>query len=43
MMFGDFATALPLVQAGKLRALGVSTAQRVGAGAGNSAVGRSRA
>jgi tripartite-type tricarboxylate transporter receptor subunit TctC len=30
MMFGDFATALPLVQAGKLRALGVSTAQRVG-------------
>jgi tripartite-type tricarboxylate transporter receptor subunit TctC len=31
MMFGDFATALPLVRAGKLRALGVSTAQRVGA------------
>ncbi len=31
MMFGDFATALPLIQAGKLRALGVSTAQRVGA------------
>jgi tripartite-type tricarboxylate transporter receptor subunit TctC len=30
MMFGDFATALPLVKAGKLRALGVSTAQRVG-------------
>jgi tripartite-type tricarboxylate transporter receptor subunit TctC len=30
MMFGDFATALPLVRAGKLRALGVSTAQRVG-------------
>ncbi len=29
MMFADFATALPLVQAGKLRALGVSTAQRV--------------
>jgi tripartite-type tricarboxylate transporter receptor subunit TctC len=31
MMFGDFATALPLVRVGKLRALGVSTAQRVGA------------
>lgn len=30
MTFGDFATALPLVRAGKLRALGVSTAQRVG-------------
>jgi tripartite-type tricarboxylate transporter receptor subunit TctC len=30
MMFGDFATALPLVKAGKLRALGVSTEQRVG-------------
>src|SRR5262249_18381549 len=30
MMFGDFATALPLVQAGKLPARGVSTAQRVG-------------
>jgi tripartite-type tricarboxylate transporter receptor subunit TctC len=30
MMFGDFATALPLVRAGKLRALGVSTARRVG-------------
>ena len=30
MMFGDFATALPLVRAGKLRALGVSTAKRVG-------------
>ncbi len=30
MMFGDFATTLPLVRAGKLRALGVSTAQRVG-------------
>jgi tripartite-type tricarboxylate transporter receptor subunit TctC len=29
-MFGDFATALPLVRDGKLRALGVSTAQRVG-------------
>ena len=25
MMFGDFATALPLIRAGKLRALGVST------------------
>ena len=32
MMFADFATALPLVRAGKLRALGVSTAQRVGSG-----------
>jgi tripartite-type tricarboxylate transporter receptor subunit TctC len=31
-MFGDFATALPLVRAGKLRAIGVSTAERVGAG-----------
>jgi tripartite-type tricarboxylate transporter receptor subunit TctC len=30
-MFGDFSTALPLARAGKLRALGVSTAQRVGA------------
>jgi tripartite-type tricarboxylate transporter receptor subunit TctC len=30
MMFADFATALPLVQAGKMRALGVSTRQRVG-------------
>ena len=28
-MFGDFATALPLVRDGKLRAIGVSTAQRV--------------
>src|SRR5262245_18912128 len=31
MMFGDFATALPLIKAGKLSALGVSTLQRVGA------------
>jgi tripartite-type tricarboxylate transporter receptor subunit TctC len=31
LMFGDFGTALPLVRSGKLRALGVSTAQRVGA------------
>ncbi len=30
LMFGDFGTTLPLVRAGKLRALGVSTAQRVG-------------
>jgi tripartite-type tricarboxylate transporter receptor subunit TctC len=30
-MFGDFATTLPLVHAGKLRALGVSTATRVAA------------
>jgi tripartite-type tricarboxylate transporter receptor subunit TctC len=30
-MFGDFATTLPLVHAGKLRALGVSTASRVAA------------
>ena len=29
LMFSDFATALPLVRDGKLRALGVSTAQRV--------------
>src|SRR3954470_8858970 len=29
-MFSDFGTALPLVRDGKLRALGVSTAQRVG-------------
>jgi tripartite-type tricarboxylate transporter receptor subunit TctC len=32
LMFGDFATALPLVRAGKLRAIGVSTLQRIGAG-----------
>ncbi len=31
VMFGDFATAYPLVKAGKLRALGVSTKQRVAA------------
>ena len=31
LMFCDFATALPLVRAGKLRALGVSTAKRVSA------------
>ena len=31
MMFGDFGTALPLVKAGKVRALGVTTAKRVGA------------
>jgi tripartite-type tricarboxylate transporter receptor subunit TctC len=31
MMFGDFATALPLIKAGKLRALGVSTTKRVAA------------
>jgi tripartite-type tricarboxylate transporter receptor subunit TctC len=30
MMFADFATALPLAQAGKMRALGVSTRERVG-------------
>jgi tripartite-type tricarboxylate transporter receptor subunit TctC len=29
LMFGDVATALPLVRAGKLRALGISTTQRV--------------
>src|SRR5262245_29498168 len=29
-MFGDFATALPLVRDGKVRAIGVSTAARVG-------------
>src|SRR6266508_636843 len=31
LMFADFGTALPLIKAGKLRALGVTTAQRVGA------------
>src|SRR5215471_15561502 len=31
VMFGDFSTALPLVRAGRLRALGVSTAQHVAA------------
>ena len=31
MMFGDFATALPLIKAGKLVPLGVSTVQRVAA------------
>ncbi len=31
VMFGDFSTAYPLVKAGKLRALGVSTKQRVAA------------
>ncbi len=31
MTFGDFGTTLPLVRAGKLRALGVSSAQRVAA------------
>jgi tripartite-type tricarboxylate transporter receptor subunit TctC len=31
MMFCDFATALPLHRAGKLRALGVTTAQRISA------------
>jgi tripartite-type tricarboxylate transporter receptor subunit TctC len=31
MMFGDFATALPLIKAGKLLPLGVSTLQRVAA------------
>jgi tripartite-type tricarboxylate transporter receptor subunit TctC len=30
MMFGDFVTALPLVRDNKLRAIGVSTGQRVG-------------
>ncbi len=33
MMFADFGTALPLVRAGQLRALGVSTAERVPAAA----------
>src|SRR5205085_6802269 len=28
LMFGDFATSLPLIRAGKLRALGISTAAR---------------
>jgi tripartite-type tricarboxylate transporter receptor subunit TctC len=31
LMFGDFGTALPLIKAGQLRALGVTTAQRVAA------------
>jgi len=31
MMFGDFATALPLIRDGKLRALGVTTGERVAA------------
>ena len=31
VMFGDFSTTLPLVRAGRLRALGVSTVQRVAA------------
>ena len=31
VMFGDFGTAYPLVKAGKLRALGVSTRQRIDA------------
>jgi tripartite-type tricarboxylate transporter receptor subunit TctC len=31
LMFGDFGTALPLVRSGKVRALGVTTAQRVAA------------
>jgi tripartite-type tricarboxylate transporter receptor subunit TctC len=32
MMFADFATAYPLVQAGKMRAIGVSTKERVASG-----------
>jgi tripartite-type tricarboxylate transporter receptor subunit TctC len=31
LMFGDFGTALPLIRSGQLRALGVTTAQRVAA------------
>jgi tripartite-type tricarboxylate transporter receptor subunit TctC len=31
LMFGDFGTALPLIRAGQLRALGVTTAQRIAA------------
>ncbi len=31
LMFGDFGTALPLIRSGQLRALGVTTAQRVSA------------
>ena len=31
LMFGDFGPALPLIRAGKVRALGVTTAQRVAA------------
>jgi tripartite-type tricarboxylate transporter receptor subunit TctC len=31
LMFGDFGTALPLIRAGQVRALGVTTAQRIAA------------
>jgi tripartite-type tricarboxylate transporter receptor subunit TctC len=31
LMFGDFGTALPLIRAGQLRALGATTAQRIAA------------
>ena len=37
LMFGDFGTALPLIRAGQLRALGVTTAQRVAAAPDHSA------
>ena len=40
LMFVDFGPALPLIRAGKVRALGVSTAQRVAAAAGHSAARR---
>ena len=36
LMFGDFGTALPLIRASQLRALGVTTAQRVAAAARSS-------
>ena len=42
LMFSDLAPAYPLIQAGKVRALGVTTAQRAAAGAGDSAARRSR-
>ena len=42
VMFGDFSTAYPLVKAGKLRALGVSTKQLRGGRARDRAAQRSR-
>ncbi len=43
MMFGDFATALPLIKAGKLLPLGVSTAPACRRRAGDSGARRGRA
>ena len=42
LMFSDLAPAYPLIQAGKLRALGITTAQRAVVGAGIAAARRSR-